>query len=112
MSFREGGISWLHAGVKIPGHHICKVTSRNADARVSTKFRWEEESEVIAMDNEKTYASAPLLSPAEAAKYLGVGRRIIYQLIEQGRLSAVKVGKALRIEKKSLDEFRDSGGLT
>ncbi|MGA7802513.1 MAG: helix-turn-helix domain-containing protein [Gammaproteobacteria bacterium] len=64
------------------------------------------------MDEEKTYVSAPLLSPAEAAKYLGVGRKIIYQLIEQGQLSAVKVGKAVRIEKKSLDEFRASGNLT
>jgi len=64
------------------------------------------------MDEEKIYVSAPLLSPAEAAKYLGVGRKIIYQLIEQGQLSAVKVGKAIRIEKKSLDEFRASGKLT
>ena len=68
---------------------------------------------VIAMDEEKKdYVSAPLLTPAEAAKYLGVGRKVIYRLIEQGRLTAVRAGKGVRIEKKSLDEFREGGGLT
>jgi excisionase family DNA binding protein len=60
----------------------------------------------------REYVSAPLLSPGEAAKYLGVGRRIIYQLIEQGELIGVKVDGAVRIEKKSLDEFLASGKLT
>ena len=60
----------------------------------------------------REYVSAPLLSPGEAAKYLGVGRKIIYQLIEQGELTVVKTAGAVRVEKKSLDEFRTSGKLT
>lgn len=59
------------------------------------------------------HVSAPLLSIAEAARELGVGKKIIYQLIENGEIRAVKpkTGKTVLIEKKSLDEFRASGRL-
>ncbi|RJR33707.1 MAG: DNA-binding protein [Desulfobacteraceae bacterium] len=67
------------------------------------------------MEKEKTdeYVSAPLLSVAEAARELGVGKKIIYQLIENGEIRAVKpkTGKTVLIEKKSLDEFRAAGRL-
>ena len=56
--------------------------------------------------------SAPLLSVAEAAKYLGTGRKIVYQLIEWGEIRAVKAGKSVLIEKDSLDLFRSSGKIT
>ncbi len=65
---------------------------------------------MITEDNE--YVSAPLLSVSEAAKYLGVGRKLVYQLIERGDIKAVKAGKSVVIEKKSLEEFRASGKLT
>ena len=59
------------------------------------------------------YVSAPLLTVAESAKYLGVGRKVIYQLIERGELTALKgKGSAKLIQKKSLDDFRRRGGLT
>ena len=60
----------------------------------------------------KEYVSAPLLTVGEAAKYLGVGRKIVYQLIERGEIKAVKVGGSVRIERKSLDAFIASGKLT
>ncbi len=56
--------------------------------------------------------SSALLTVAEAAKYLGVGRKKIYELIEWGELKAVKLGRSVQIEKNSLDEFRASGKLT
>lgn len=53
------------------------------------------------------YVSVPLLTVAEPARYLGGGRKVIYQLIERGELKALKgKGSAKLIEKKSLDEFR------
>lgn len=64
-------------------------------------FRKEEEGTV----------SAPLLTVPEAADYLGVGRKMVYQLIERGEIVAVKVRGSVRLEKKSLDEFRQSGRL-
>ena len=63
-------------------------------------------------NEENEYVSAPLLSVAEAAKYLGVGRQVVYQLIERGDIKAVKAGKSVVIEKKSLDEFRAGHKLT
>lgn len=61
------------------------------------------------MGEEEAYVSAPLLRIGEAAKYLGIGRKMVYQLIELGEVKAVKVGRSVRIEKKSLDQFRASG---
>ena len=58
------------------------------------------------------YIHFPLLTVGEAAKYLGVGRKMIYQLIEFDRLRSVRENRAILIEKKSLDEFRRSGALT
>lgn len=64
------------------------------------------------MATKKDYVSAPLLTVPEAAKYLGVGRKVIYELIERGQITAVKSRQATVIEKKSLDAFREQKGLT
>ena len=48
----------------------------------------------------------------EAAKYLGVGRKVVYQLIEYGRLRAVRDRSVVLVEKNSLAEFRGSGQLS
>ncbi len=63
-------------------------------------------------EEENGYITAPLLSVSEAAKELGVGKKIIYQLIENGEIRVVKAtGGAVLVEKKSLDEFRAAGRL-
>ncbi|MHC1742693.1 MAG: helix-turn-helix domain-containing protein [Syntrophobacteraceae bacterium] len=66
----------------------------------------------MAMFEEAGFVSAPLLKVAEAAKYLGVARKTVYDLIEWGELRAVKMNGAVHIEQKSLDAFRTSGRLT
>ena len=58
------------------------------------------------------YIYLPMLTVAEAAKFLGVGRKIIYQLIEFDQIRAVRENHAVLLEKKSLEEFRRSGNLT
>jgi len=58
------------------------------------------------------YIHLPLLTVGEAAKYLGVGRKVVYQLIEFGQLQSVRENSAILIEKRSLDLFRQSGTLT
>ena len=58
------------------------------------------------------FVSLPLLSVSETAKYLGVGRKIVYQLLEFGEIRAVKRKGAVLIEKASIDSFRSSGKLT
>ena len=54
----------------------------------------------------------PLMTVSEAARYMGVGKKIIYQLLEFDAIRAVKQRGAVLVEKKSLDEFRASGKLT
>lgn len=60
----------------------------------------------------KTYVTSALLTVSEAAKYLGVSRKTIYQLVEWGEIKAVKLGRAIQIQMDSLDQFRASGKLT
>jgi excisionase family DNA binding protein len=60
----------------------------------------------------KTYVASALLTVSEAAKYLGVSRKTIYQLVEWGEIKAVKLGRAIQIQEDSLDQFRASGKLT
>jgi excisionase family DNA binding protein len=61
---------------------------------------------------ETGYVSAPLLSVAEAAKYLGVGRKILMQLIERGQITVVRSGGSGLVEKGSLDRLHEQGVLT
>ena len=58
------------------------------------------------------YIHFPMLTVSEAARYLGVGRKVIYQLIEFGQIRSVRDNRAVLIEKRSLDEFRRRGTLT
>ena len=53
-----------------------------------------------------------LFTVGKAAKYLGVGRKIVYQLIEFGQIKAIRENGAVLIEKDSLEAFRESGRLT
>lgn len=72
---------------------------------MATKKRTREEGG-------KTVVTSALLSVSEAAQYLGVSRKKIYQLVEWGEIKAVKLGRAVQIQKDSLDQFRASGKLT
>ncbi len=58
------------------------------------------------------YVAAPLLSIPETAKYLGVGRKMVYELIERGQITAVKSGRTTLVEKRSLDAFKAAKTLT
>jgi excisionase family DNA binding protein len=73
-----------------------------------------DKGEMYSMPSqENKYVTAPLLKIGEAARYLGVGRKIVYQLVERGELRAVKgKGSVVLIEKRSLDDLQSSGRLT
>ena len=64
------------------------------------------------MSADEELVRAPLLTVAKAARYLGVRRKIIYRLIDEGRLTQVKVQGSTRIEVRELDEFKRSSQLT
>jgi excisionase family DNA binding protein len=51
------------------------------------------------------------LTIGEAARYLGLGRKMIYQLIELDRIRARRRRQVLMVDRQSLEDFRGSGGL-
>jgi excisionase family DNA binding protein len=57
--------------------------------------------------NEKPIEDRILLRMAEAATVLGLGRSTVYQLVRQGELPFVKVGRAIRIPAQALDTWVD-----
>ena len=65
----------------------------------------------MPIDREK-YIALPLMTVGETARYMGVGRKIVYQLIEYGEIRAVKNQGRVEIEKASVDAFRAAGRLT
>jgi excisionase family DNA binding protein len=65
----------------------------------------------MPIEREK-YIELPLMTVGEAARYMGVGRKIVYQLIEYGEIHAVKNKNRVEIEKASVDAFRAAGRLT
>ena len=53
--------------------------------------------------------STDTMTVSEAAKYMGIGRKLIYQLIEFGEIFATRQGGAVRIDRASVDAFVNSG---
>lgn len=54
----------------------------------------------------------PLLTVAEAGDYLGTGERFIRRLIAQRRITYVKLGKYVRLQRSTLDAFIEAGRVT
>jgi excisionase family DNA binding protein len=54
----------------------------------------------------------PLLTAAQAGDYLGTGERFIRRLITQRRISYVKLGKYVRLQRSTLDAFIEAGRVT
>lgn len=56
--------------------------------------------------------SAPrdeLLTVAQAGEYLGTGERFIRRLVAQRRITYVKLGKYVRLQRSVLDAFIEAG---
>jgi len=56
--------------------------------------------------------NALYISVPEAAQYLGISRKTVYNLIEWGEINAFRVNGAVQIERLSLQSFHESGTLT
>ena len=50
-------------------------------------------------------AETAWISYSEAQRYSGLGRTKLWELISNGEVEAAKVGKAVRINRTSLDEY-------
>ena len=47
------------------------------------------------------------LTYSEAQRYAGLGRTTLWQLVSSGELKAARVGRAVRLSRRSLDEFME-----
>ncbi len=57
--------------------------------------------------------TSPLLHPIpRAAKLLGIGRTSVYELLEEGKLSSVRIGSRRLIPDASIKKFLASIGAT
>jgi excisionase family DNA binding protein len=71
-------------------------------------FSWyhAREHQEIPMDyNDAERTSARLLHVEEAAKLLSIGRTKAYELIANGQLHAIRLGRATRISSREVDRF-------
>ena len=59
-------------------------------------------------DNNK-YIEVPVLTVSEAARFIGVGKKVIYQLIEFDEIRAMREHGKVMIDKSSLVAFHNSG---
>ncbi len=46
-----------------------------------------------------------LLTPAEAARSLGIGRTKVYELMASGALASVRIGRCRRVPREALAEL-------
>jgi excisionase family DNA binding protein len=58
-----------------------------------------------------TTENAPLqrtYTVEDIAKILGIGRTSAYNLVKEGHFKIVRIGNAIRVSKKSFDEWLDA----
>ena len=64
------------------------------------------------MSSRDQYNTDEFMSVPEVARYLGVGRKVVYSLLETGQLAYARERGAIRILAASVDRFHRSGKLT
>ncbi len=69
----------------------------------------DDGSSDMNMIDHQEHRQPALMTVGEAARYLGVARKIIYQLIEYNQLQAIRDRGAVRIQKQCVDEIRRGG---
>jgi excisionase family DNA binding protein len=62
----------------------------------------------MTIDN-SDYIEVPVMTVGEAARYIGVGKKIIYQLIEFDEIRAVREQGKVMLDRSSVKAFHNSG---
>ena len=63
------------------------------------------------MKRKDHYNTADFMSVPEAARYLGIGRKMVYQLLENGVLAFTRERGAIRILAETVESFHNRGHL-
>jgi excisionase family DNA binding protein len=61
------------------------------------------------MNSDSKYIEVPVLTVSEAARFIGVGKKVIYQLVEFDEIRAVREHGKVMIDRSSLEAFHNSG---
>jgi len=61
------------------------------------------------MKDDKKYIEVPVLTVSEAARFIGVGKKMIYQLIEFDEIRAMREHGRVMVDRSSLVAFHNSG---
>ncbi|WP_319406833.1 helix-turn-helix domain-containing protein [uncultured Desulfosarcina sp.] len=61
------------------------------------------------IDDNGKYIEVPVLTVSEAARFIGVGKKVIYQLVEFDEIRAVREHGRVMIDRSSLEAFHNSG---
>jgi excisionase family DNA binding protein len=64
------------------------------------------------MARREHYESPEFMSVPEAARYLGVGRKMVYQMLENDQLIFARENGAIRILAASVVDFQASDRMT
>ena len=59
----------------------------------------------------KTTSDRRTYTVEEVAEILGIGRTSAYGLVKEGHFKIVRIGNAIRVSKKSFDDWLDSLSL-
>ncbi len=85
--------------------------NRRKDSRISKNYFINEgliENEQTEKEPEgEEFVAAPLLNISEASKFLGIGRKELYRLIDHGEIKTVKAGDSLRVAMSELEAVKD-----
>jgi len=61
----------------------------------------------MTINNE--FIEVPVMTVSEAAQFIGVGKKVIYQMIEFDEIRAVRQRGKIMIDRSSLEAFHNSG---
>ena len=57
------------------------------------------------------WVQAEWLRYPEAERYAGLGRSTLWKLVKNERIRAAKVGKAVRLSRRSIDEYLEAQSI-
>ena len=72
-------------------------------------FENEKHKDSQMTNTNSNYIEVPVLTISEAARFIGVGKKVIYQLIEFDEIRAVREYGKIFIDRSSLEAFHNSG---
>lgn len=59
----------------------------------------------IARNNTNPDDSSALMTPLELAAYLGIGRNLAYQLLQEGEIDGFRIKKQWKVSREAVDRY-------